>query len=154
MHLSFLKELFSKYTVELYSENGSEWAYIKNEKYDDFIKIYYDPEDFDIYCLVFATQHMHISQKEQLIEYATTFANAETAAIEFYKNGKNYFGGDIKTTLLDNLTYNSLRNHFGTLSIDIGNLTFQVRAWDKKYCFDGMFIKDHSGALQIVKKYV
>ena len=65
MHLSFLKELFSKYTVELYSENGSEWAYIKNEKYDDFIKIYYDPEDFDIYCLVFATQHMHISQKEQ-----------------------------------------------------------------------------------------
>lgn len=153
MHLSFLKELFPQYTVELYAESDSEWAEIKNEKFDDPIRVYYEPEDFDIYCLAFATQHAHISEKERLIEYVTSFANAETAAIEFYKDGKNRFGGDIKTALLDDLTYNSLLSYFGYLSIDISNLTFRVRAWDKKYCFDGMFIKDQSGTVQIVKEY-
>ena len=154
MHLLFLKELFPQYTVELYAENDSERAEIKNQAFNDLIKVYYDPEDFDIYCLVFATQHVHISEKERLIEYVTAFANAETAAIEFYENGCNRFGGDIRTVLLDNLTYNSLRNYFGYSSIDISNLTFQVRTWDKKYCFNGMFIKDSSGTVQIVRKYV
>lgn len=152
MHLSFLKELFPQYTVELYAENDSEWAEIKNKAFDDLIKVYYAPEDFEIYCLVFATQHVHISEKEQLIEYVTAFANAETAAIEFYENGRKCFGGDIETALLDDLTYNSLRNRFYS-SIDIRNMTFQVRAWDKKYCFNGMFIKDSSGTVQIVREY-
>ena len=151
MHLSFLKELFPQYAVELYAKNNSEWAEIKNPEFEDVIKIYYTPEDFDVYCLVFATQHAHIPEKELLTEYATAFANAETAAIEFYENGNNVFGGDIETNLLDDLTYNSLRNYFGYLSIDIRNLTFRVRAWDKKYCFDGKFVKDESGAVQIVR---
>lgn len=154
MHLSFLKELFPKYTVELYAEDNSEWAVIKHEEFNDLIKVYYDSDDFDIYCLAFATQHAHISEKERLIEYATAFANAEIAAIEFYENGSNRFGGDIETALLDDLTYNSLRNYFGYPSVDISNLTFRVRAWNKEYCFDGAFIKDSSGTVQIVKNYV
>lgn len=154
MHLSFLKELFPQYMVELHAENDSEWAEIKNEEFEDLIKVYYEPEDFDVYCLVFATQHVHISEKERLIEYATAFANAETAAIEFYENGINRFGGDIETTLLDDLTYDLLRNHFRYLSFDISKLTFRVRAWDKKYCFDGMFVKNSSGTVQIVRKHI
>ena len=63
MHLLFLKELFPQYTVELYAENDSERAEIKNQAFNDLIKVYYDPKDFDIYCLVFATQHVHISEK-------------------------------------------------------------------------------------------
>lgn len=152
MHLSFLKELFPQYTVELYAENDSERAEIKNQAFDDLITVYYDPKDPDIYCLAFATQHVHLSEKERLIEYVTAFSNAETAAIEFYKNGRKLFGGDIETALLDGLTYDSLRNHFGHSSADISHLTFQVRAWDKKYCFNGEFTKDPSGAVQIVRK--
>lgn len=154
MHFSFLKELFPQYTVELYAEKDSERAEIKHEDFDDLIKVYYDPDDFDMYCLVFATQHVHISEKERLIEYASAFVNAEKAAIEFYENGSNRFGGDIETPLLDDLTYDRLRNYFGYPSIDISNLTFRVRGWNKKYCFDGAFIKDSSGTVQIVKKYV
>lgn len=33
MHLSFLKELFPQYMVELYAANNSEWAEIKNEAF-------------------------------------------------------------------------------------------------------------------------
>lgn len=154
MHLSFLKELFPQYTVELYAEDNSEWAKIENEEFDDLIKVYYDPEDFDVYCLFFATQHAHISEKKYLIEYATAFANAEIAAIEFYENGTNIFGGDIETALLNDLTYNSLQNRFCFPRIDICNLSFSVRAWNKEYCFDGVFIKDSSGIVQIVKKYI
>ena len=154
MHLAFLKEVFPEYAVELYAEGDSEWAYIKNEKYDDVIKVYYDPEDFDVYCLCFATQHAHISDKEELIEYALSFANAEKAAIEFYENGKNRFGGDIETTLLNDLTYDSLRKRFYYPSGAFSKLTFQVRAWDKKYCFDGAFVKKPFGSVQIIKTYV
>lgn len=41
----------------------------------------------------------------------------------------------------------------GYPSIDISNLTFQVRAWNNEYCFNGRFVKDSSGTVQIVRKY-
>lgn len=153
MHLLFLQELFPQYTVELHAEDGSEWAYIKNDAFHDLIKIYYEPEDYYNYYLLFATQHRHTSEKELLIEYATAFANAEAAAIEFYENGRNRFGGEIPTALLDDLTYDSLRKYFGYASVDCGSLTFRVRAWNKKYCFDGAFASSSSGDVQIIKSF-
>lgn len=152
MHLSFLEKLFPQYIVTLHAENAAEWAEIKNEAFEDTIKVYYDPKDSDIYCFLFATQHVHISEKERLIAYVTAFAKAKAAAIEFYENGRNRFGGDIKTTLLDDLTYDGLQNYFGYLPFDIKNMTFRVRAWDKKYCFDGQFVQEASGTVQIVRR--
>jgi len=154
MHLSFLKELFPQYTVELYAEKDSERAEIKNKEFSDVIMVNYWPENYYTYYLVFATQHRDTSEKEQLIEYVTAFVNAGKAEIEFYENGRNCFGGEIETSLLDGLTYDGLRNYFGYPSIDISNLTFRVRAWNKEYCFDGAFIKDSSGTIQIVRKYI
>lgn len=64
MHLSFLEELFPQYVVKLYADHDSEWAEIKNEKFEDSIKIYYWPEEFYIYYLTFATQHIDTSKKK------------------------------------------------------------------------------------------
>ena len=153
MHLSFLRELFPQYTVELYAEKDSERAEIRNKAFRDVITVHYWPEDYYIYHLLFATQHRDTSEKEELIEYVTAFANVEKAAIEFYENGRNRFGGEIETSQLDGLTYDGLRNNFGYSSVDICNLTFQVRGWKKECCFDGAFIKDSSGTVQIVKTY-
>lgn len=150
----FLKELFPQYMVELYAEIDSERAEIKNKEFRDVITVNYWPENYYTYYLLFATQHRETSNKEQLIAYVTAFANAEKAAIEFYENGSNRFGGEIETSLLGSLTYDSLRNYFGYPSMDISNLTFRVRAWHIEYCFDGMFIKDSFGTVQIVRKSV
>lgn len=152
MHFDFLKELFSEYVVDIRSEEDGETVYIRNSMFDFPIVVDYYPDDYYKYLLRFATQHMDTSSKDDLITCIRFYANVEKAAIEFYKDGKNRFGGEIETAVLDDLTYNSLRLKFGYH--DLKDYTFSVRAWDKKYCFDAHFEKDDSGNVTIVKKYV
>jgi len=154
MHFSFLKDLFSEFDVDIRIEDNVETIYIRNRQFDDPIIINYYPKDHYSYLLRFATQHRDISFKEDLIQYALSFANAEKAAVEFFENGKNRFGGEIEVSLLDNITYDSLRNYFGYPHLDLTNLTLKVRAWDKHYCFDAHFEKSDSGAVEIVKEYM
>ena len=152
MHFDFLKELFSEYFVEICSEENAETVYITNNLFDFPIVVDYCPDDYYKYILRFATQHSDTSSKDDLISYISSFAKAEKAAIEFYKDGMNCFGGEIETVALDDLTYNSLRLKFGYH--DLKDYTFSVRAWDKKFCFDAHFEKDDSGNITIVKKIV
>lgn len=154
MHFSFLKDLFPNFDVDIRVEDGTETVYIKNRQFDYPIIIHYFPEDHYSYLLRFATQHRDTSSKEELIQYALSFANVEKAAIEFYLNGKNRFGGEIDISLLDNITYDSLRNRFGYPQRDLTDYTFKVRAWDTRYCFDCRFEKDDAGSVEIVKTYI
>ena len=154
MHFSFIKELFSEFDVNICLENGFETVYITNRHFEYPIVIHYFPEDHYTYLLEFATQHRDTSSKEDLIQYALSFANAEKAAIEFFKNGNRSFGGEIEVSLLDHITYDWIRNYYGYPHIDLSSYTFKVRAWNAKYCFDGHFKKDISGAVEIVKDYV
>ena len=154
MHFSFIKELFSGFDVDIQIVNNVETIYIRNIQFLDPIIIHYFPDDYYIYLLRFATQHCDTSSKEELIQYALSFANAEKAAIEFFENEKNRFGGAIEVSLLDNISYDDLRNHFGYPHLDLTNLTFKVRAWNACYCFDAHFEKDDSGNVTIVKKFV
>ena len=154
MHFSFIKDLFPKYDVDIQKENGVETVYIRNVQFEDPIVIHYYPDDYYTYLLRFATQHRDTSSKEELIQYALAFANAEKAAIDFFENGKNRFGGEIEVSLLDQITYDKMRNYFGYSYLDLTNLTFKVRAWDARYCFDGYFENSDSKSINIVKKYV
>ena len=150
MHFDFLKELFSKYVVEICFEEDVETVYIRNSLFDFPIVVHYFPNDYYKYLLCFATQHRDTSSKDDLISYISSFINAEKAAIEFYKDGMNRFGGEIETAALDDLTYNSLRLKFGYH--DLKDFSFSVRAWDKRFCFDAHFETDDSGNVTIVKK--
>ena len=152
MHFDFLKELFSEYVVDICSEEDVETVYIRNGQFNFPIVIDYYPDDYYKYLLRFATQHRDTSSKDDLISFISSFANAEKAAIEFYKDGVNCFGGEIETSVLDDLTYDSLRFKFGYH--DLKDYTFSVRAWDKRFCFDAHFEKDASGGVTIVKKIV
>ena len=154
MHFSFIKNLFPNFDVDIIIEDDIETVYIRNRQFDEPIAIHYFPEDHYSYLLRFATQHRDTSSKEDLIKYALSFANAEKAAIEFFENGKNRFGGEIDVYLLDDITYDSLRNRFGYICCDLTNFTFKVRAWDTRYCFDGRFEKTDSGTVEIVKTYM
>ncbi len=153
MHFSFMKEIFSEFDVDIRTENSIETIYIKNSQFENPIVIHHFPDDYYTYLLQFATQHLDTSSKEELIQYSLSFANAEKAAIEFFENGNNRFGGEIEVSLLDNMTYDGLRNYFGYPHDDISELTFKVRTWDTRYCFDGYFEKSTSGTINIVKNY-
>ena len=154
MHFLFMKDLFSQYETDIRIENDIETIHIKNKQFEDEIVVHYFQDDYYTYLLQFATQHRDTSSKDDLIKYALSFANAEKAAIEFFENEKNRFGGEIEVSLLDNISYDDLRNYFGYPHLDLTNLTFKVRAWNTRYCFDGYFEKSETGAIEIRKKYV
>ena len=154
MHFLFMKALFSQYETDIRIENDIETIHIRNKQFEDEIVVHYFPDDYYTYLLQFATQHRDTSSKDDLIKYALSFANAEKAAIEFFENEKNRFGGEIEVSLLDNISYDDLRNYFGYPHLDLTNLTFKVRAWNARYCFDGYFEKSESGLIEIRKKYV
>ena len=149
MHFDFLKELFSKYDVDICVKDDTEIVYIRNKMFNFPIVAYYYPDDYYKYYLRFATQHRDTSSKDDLIDYIFSFANAEKAAIEFYKDGERCFGGEIETAILDELTYDYLRIRFGYH--DLKGYTFSVRAWDNRFCFDAHFVKDDSDNVTIVK---
>ena len=154
MHFLFMKDLFSQYETDIRIENDIETIHIRNKQFEDEIVVHYFPDDYYTYLLQFATQHRDTSSKDDLIKYALSFANAEKAAIEFFEKEKNRFGGEIEVCLLDNISYDDLREYFGYLHLDLTNLTFKVRAWNARYCFDGYFEKSETGAIEIRKKYV
>ena len=153
MHFLFMKDLFSQYETDLRIENGIETIHIRNTQFDDEIVIHYYPDDYYTYLFQFATQHRDTSSKEDLIKCALSFANGEKAAIEFFEDGNRRFGGEMEVSLLDHLTYDELQNHFGYPHLDLTNLTFRVRAWNARYCFDGYFEKSQYGTINIARKY-
>ena len=152
MHFDFLKELFSEYDIDICVKDDTETVYIRNGQFSFPIVVDYYPEDYYKYLLRFATQHRDTFSKDDLITYIRSYANVEKAAIEFYKDGVNCFGGEIETSVLDDLTYDSLRVKFGYY--DLKDYTFSVRAWDRRFCFNAHFEKDASGGVTIVKKIV
>ncbi len=153
MYLDFLYDYLSNYEIMNCNEFGVECLYIKKSDYNEPIKIYYELDDYDTYTLCFATQHLHITDKDELIKTISKFANGSIAAIEFYDDGKIRFGGQIETEYLFNITYDSLREYFGYPNYDIGNLTFRVYAWNKSFCYEGSFVKRSPNQIDIIKKY-
>lgn len=155
MELTFLKKLFPNYFIEnTEKEDNTEYAKITNEEFDDVIEIFYYPEDYYEYYFSFATQHRHTSDKNELIEIIKSFINAEKTAIEFYVNGKKQFGGEIEVSLLEDITYEYLRQYFGYHNIDMSKYTFEVRAWNKRYCFNGSFKMTNSGKISVIKDFL
>ena len=152
MHFDFLRELFSEYSVDICVNEDTEIVTIRNDGFDFPIVVYYFPDDYHKYLLRFATQHRDTSSKDDLISYISSFEKAEKAAIEFYKDGKDCFGGEIETAVLNGLTYDSLKHRF--FYHDLADYMFSVRAWDKSFCFDAHFAKDDFGHVTIVKNYV
>lgn len=142
---------FSDYKIEHGNEWGTENISIIKNGFSKPIKVYYESA-IGAYTVTFATQHLHIERDDDLINAVSEFANGSIAAIEFYENGKNKFGGQIETNLLDNLTYDTFLTYFGYLIYDISRMTFRVYAWDKKYCFEGSFVKSAENTYQIIKK--
>ena len=153
MILSFLKEIYTQFEVELICSEESESAYIRNKDYRDIIRIDYDPQDFQPFTMSFSYQHRHFECIEELIEYSNAYSTGNLAAIEFFDCDRNCFGGEMKTPLLDAMDYDKLRSYFGYPNHDISNLNFKVRAWDRRYCYDGYFMKDSKGSFIVLKHY-
>ncbi len=150
--LQCLRDALPEFAVDFRVKDGAEWAAIRHPEHDESIRVTYDPNDPEPYLLRFATQHLHLEDEMDMLASARAFAHAEWAAIEFYRDGERRFGGQIETSLLEGLTYDSLRAAFGYGRVDISDMTFRVYAWDERYCFEGSFRRNEDGAVGIVRE--
>ncbi len=150
MNFDFICEKFFDYEIEHFED----YIYIKKQGFTEPIKIFYDL-DMDEYTVCFATYHRHIDATAEnvLIDTISAFATVKKATVAFYDNEQICFASQVETEFVSNITYDSIRKHFGYIGYDISRLTFQVYAWDKEYCFEGSFKKSGSNVIEIIKKY-
>ncbi|MDR2728743.1 MAG: hypothetical protein LBB56_06375 [Chitinispirillales bacterium] len=108
-----LIETFKDYDVEIIFENELHVFQIKNPYWNENIEVYYNKydEDEEEYIFFFSFQHTHFSKYnaddsieeiiDDLIEYIKDFLSGKLVAIEFFKKGKNTFGGGVIYADLD-----------------------------------------------------
>ena len=162
---NFLQNLFPAYEM-VYSESGDSVEII-NPLGKDSITVdieTYTPLDngedtpvygFTQYTCSFSFQHRHYESEEDVTQYISDIINRKVYAIEFFKDGKNRFGGDITTHELSELSYEFLEQrsgYYGSTKLkDIAD-SFKVRGWDPRDNFDATFECDDNGKVLIVNK--
>ena len=141
---------FSEYAAR-FSEDESVLE-IVNPFGNENIKIEYVPEDeWTPYILYFSFQHWHLNDEENIIEIIRDIIDGKLLSIEFFKNDKRRFGGDIEIQDLQDLSYEALENYFSDLQINIIDVadTFKVRGWKADVNFDAAFDVDSHGEIVI-----
>ena len=151
--LAFIKTAFPEYDVQ-FLENST-GAVLINPFYDENIKVYYyEDDDFTPYCACFSFQHCHLPDEEDTLEWIRSIISEDKLAIEFFKDGKQHFGGDIEAKDLSNLSFHKLKHFaedFGlTKLISIAD-TFKVRGWNNQHNFDAKLVCEDNGNISIKK---
>ena len=87
------------------------------------------------YVVCFSSQHRHFDPDEadEISEYVISILNDEVLPIEFYKNGKNRFGGEISKNDFDRLSFTLLTEAFGKYAGDTWlSLEYEINSWSGK----------------------
>ena len=96
----YIRKLFVHYKSEdacLHREGGEEWFEIINPYGKENIQVRWQENGLTFY---FSYQHAHFNYDKKmkdnylaLTDYIDAFLSGEQAAVEFFKNGNNFFGG-------------------------------------------------------------
>lgn len=153
--LGFLINSFPEYLIHFSNDNS--YATIINPFYDENIIVDYYEDDFSPFCARFSFQHRHFVNKDDLVNWINEIVSGNILAIEFFKNEQNRFGGDIKSTELEELSYAKLEQYSGyygsTKLYEISD-SFKVRGWKREDNFDGIFHLETNGTFTIEKLMV
>ena len=149
----FLSNHFSSYEM-IYSESKDCVEIINPFSKDNIIVDYIPEDEFTPYICQFSFQHRHYENEEDVVKYISEIINQNIYAIEFFKDGKNRFGGDITTHELSELSYEFLEQrsgYYGSTKLKDVVDSFKVRGWDPCNDFDATFVYDDNGEITIVK---
>ena len=152
--LLFMKERFKN----LDYEDHDDYAYLINRKNQRRIYVEYalpgdhiedqsgmGINDEDHYTFRFEAQHRHFYSKEMLLDCIEAYASEKVAAIEFSEAGTNRFGGDICTSVLADVTHQSLASRFGHVPSQFNGMTFEIKSWNGTYDAKGIIEKTEHG---------
>lgn len=87
MKFDSINKKFSDYEIERGNEQGVEYIAILKNGFREPIKVYYE-SDMQEYIVTFATQHLHISEDEDLIDIVSKFADQALPPLSFTRMGK------------------------------------------------------------------
>ena len=149
--LEFLKTAFPGYQVR-FSDDFSK-AVIVNPLYEENITVYYEEGyDFEPFIACFSFQHGHFETQEDVIAWVGEIIAGRTLAIEFFRNGQRYFGGEIEAEKLQELSYTMLERfsgyYGGTKLWEVAD-SFKIRGWDKKNDMDVALVSAPDGAVAL-----
>lgn len=149
LNLSFLSEYASRFTVDI--SDDLESALIINPFGNDNIHVEYMSDDeYDPFTVRFSYHHVHLPDAESVKEWIDRIINGEILAIEFFKDGRDSFGGEITREKLDGLSYTSLKGTWGA-SVYPNADEFRIRGWLKGSSADFVFVHEQ-GKTSISKK--
>ncbi len=149
INLSFLSEYASRFTVDI--SDDLESALIYNPVGNDNIYVEYMSDDeYDPFMVRFSYHHVHLPDIESVKKWIDRIISGEIFVIEFFKNGRDSFGGEITKDELADLSYTSLTKTCGK-SVYPNADEFRIRGWlqdsDADYTFS-----DINHQIVIVKK--
>lgn len=149
----FLIKQFPNHEIAILEDESL--AEIINTFGKDNIKVYYDSDDdFSPYILCFAFQHVHLCNKEEVVDYINDIISGNLFSVEFFQDGQRCFGGDITADRLKELSYKALERYIGyyggTKLIECADM-FKVRGWNSNNNFDATFVIDECGMVTIKK---
>lgn len=153
--LAFLMNAFPDYKVHI-SDDGLH-AVIFNPFYGENVNVDFYEDDYTPFIACFSFQHRHFTDEEDVIDWTNKIISGRRSAIEFFKDGKNRFGGDIEEEKLDNISYEELEQYAGyygtTKLIDIVD-SFKVRGRNTESNFDAVLVLEKDGTVAIEKHIV
>lgn len=85
------------------------------------------------YTVAFSTQHRHFEQLEEARQYVCSILRDAVLPIEFYRDGKRCFGGEITRDEVDKLTADLLSALFGYSGEDLKAYEYEIHSWSGKY---------------------
>ncbi len=85
------------------------------------------------YVVCFSTQHCHFDDIDDAAEYIRLILTDEVLPIEFYYNGKNRFGGEIRKSDFKKLSKEFLVSYSHHDEEYISQLEYEVHSWSGKY---------------------
>ncbi len=120
-----------EHELEIMNYNNSNKLYVYEEEYFS-----QDMKDrFVQYIVAFSTQHRHFDadEEDEVLEYILAILNDEVLPLEFYKDGKRRFGGEIEVEELERLSVSSLSKYYGYTSDYLLSFDYEIHSWSGKY---------------------
>lgn len=102
--------------------------------YDESAPAGEDPsERCEEYIISFSTQHCHLDDMEDVIDYVQRIIEDEILPLEFYRDGERRFGGDIERSELPLLSQAVLSQRFMVPRERLVHFQFEIHSWSGKY---------------------
>ncbi len=152
----FLAVKYDNLETQIITEDKVATAVIFNPHTDNNITVEYreNEDSCEEYTVRFATQCRRFSDMESVVNHIDKYIAGELFAIEFYKDGKGLFGGNILAEDIRNLTAERLAHLFCYSADYIVDMEFRIRGWSGDYDINGRVLRDEKDSVSLSLLFV